>query len=239
MIDVDLPLPPQPTVLPSTVRLIHGDCLEVMPTLDPKCVALVFADLPYATPNKKVTANAWDTPFDLERLWAQVLGLGTPTTPYVFTATQPFTTHLINSHPKLFKYDLVWEKGRSNGIFAAKTRPLRSHETLLVFYEKQPTYNPQILDGGTRYAKLTAGNLGRNYKSTYIPIAKQNFNGKMLPRSVLPIKCVNNRQILHPTQKPIALLEWLIKTYTNPGDTVLDPTMGSGTTGVACARLGP
>lgn len=216
-----------------SVGLHQGDCLDVLPMLPDASVDMVFADLPYG-----VTANKWDTPIPLEPLWAELLRIGKPRCAYVFTATQPFATTLICSQRKLFRYDLIWEKPNAVGFLNANKSPLRAHESLLLFSCKAARYNPQMRIVN-RSLPAMHSKANRCY-NTSLSVTTVSGN-KRFPRSVLYIdhdrECGRLRK-LHPTQKPVALLEWLIKTYTNEGDTVLDPTMGSGTTGVACLNTG-
>ena len=215
------------------IHLNHGDCLEVMKTYPDGFVDMVFADLPYG-----VTQNKWDSVIPFEPLWAQLLRVAKKNAAFVFTATQPFATSLIMSNRKMFRYDLIWWKGQSTGFFNAKIAPLRCHETMLIFYKGKPIFNPQMWDSGRK-----PNSRGSNYvdsgSSNY-----GNFSHKQVrdettryPLSIVQIKNRDSIKV-HPTQKPIALLEWLVKTYTNEGDLVLDPTMGSGTTGVACVNTG-
>jgi DNA modification methylase len=223
-------------VTDASYELHHGDCLEVMPTLAPASVAMVFADLPYG-----VTRNRWDSCISLAPLWRCFAHCGQANFVSCFTATQPFATTVIVSNLPHFRYDLVWQKNVATGFLNAKRSPLRCHEGVLIFCSKAALYNPQMVAtalplkrhaNGTKHTE----NYGAQKKTFY------DCGGKRYPQSVLQFKEAARHsgeiRSLHPTQKPLALLEWLIATYTNPGDTVLDPTMGSGTTGVACARLG-
>jgi site-specific DNA-methyltransferase (adenine-specific) len=209
------------------VKLHLGDCLEVLTTLADASVDLVVADLPYG-----VTKNPWDVVIPLEPLWAELLRVGKLRCAYVFTATQPFATTMINSQRRLFRYDLVWDKTRTTGFLDANRKPMRRHESVLMFYRKQPTYNPQKKPGAP-WVKTRAQAGDRNYGAVTSNGHKQISEGPRYPTSIVTVPS-GNKASVHPTQKPVALLEWLIKTYSNPGDTVLDPTMGSGTAGVAC-----
>ncbi len=207
----------------------HGDCLDLLPGIPDGSIDMVFADLPYG-----VTANKWDSVIPFEPLWAELLRVGKRNAAFVFTATQPFATALINSQPRLFRYDLVWEKNWPSGWLNSKKMPMRSHEHILVFSAGNMTYNPQKVPGKPYSVK-------RSHRSqTYGGARSQDgsYGAERHPQSVLRIAHAERRAGRHPTQKPVALLEWLVKTYTNPGDTVLDPTMGSGTTGVACLNTG-
>jgi len=213
------------------MKLFHGDCLEVMPTLDAGSVDMVLADPPYGT-----TACKWDSIIPLETMWKQLKRLINPNGAIVMTASQPFTTTLIASNMKMFKYCWYWKKNRATGVLNAKKQPLRCVEDVCVFYKKQVTYNPQ---GVVSCDKLTStGNTGTGNSDNYGSVAVGTYNQTQTgyPRQVLEIKSVG--KTVHPTQKPVALMEYLIRTYTNEGDTVLDFTMGSGTTGVACQNTG-
>lgn len=214
--------------------LLLGDCLELLPTLPAGSVDMVFADLPYG-----VTANKWDSVIPFAPLWEQLLRVGKKNCAYVFTATQPFATALINSQPRLFRYDLIWQKNRHTGHLNVNKMPLRTHETILVFYRALPIYNPIKTEGhtardawNTTKTPVVSQNLGIQRKRT--PYVAGEFR---MPGSSIKISCDDKARV-HPTQKPVALLERLVKTYSNEGDMILDPTMGSGTTGVACANTG-
>lgn len=203
--------------------LFCGDCLEIMPTIPAGSIDAIITDLPYGT-----TVCKWDTIIPFDDLWRVVKHVLKPRGAFVTTASQPFTSALVMSNPKWFRYEWIWKKSRKTGFLDCSTRPLKNHENVLVFYDKQPTYNPE----GVTYENRTAKRSGRgrspdtNGKTKTIFLSK----GKNYPSSVLEFK---NPQSSHPTQKPVALYEYLIKTYTNEGETVLDMCMGSGTTGVA------
>ena len=220
-------------------QLLQGDCLELMATIPSGSVDMVMCDLPYGT-----TACKWDSVIPFAPLWAAYTRICKPNAAIVLTASQPFTSALVMSNTEMFKYCWIWEKNRPTGFLDAKKKPMRAHEDVVVFYQEQPTYNPQKTKGeanhctGVKSGKkavgksdIFAGEFGR------VPADK---SGNKYPRSVQRFNGLNpicdNRT--HPTQKPVALMEYLIKTYTNEGDTVLDNTMGSGTTGVACGNTG-
>jgi site-specific DNA-methyltransferase (adenine-specific) len=213
--------------------LLHGDCLNELKEIPDGAVDMVFADLPYG-----VTHNRWDTVIPFAPLWDQLLRIGKKNAAFVFTATQPFATALINSQPKIFRYDLVWEKERPTGFLNAGRMPMRKHELVLIFYLFLPFYVPQMIDVGkpsNRPGKRRVygnGGLSENYGLFKCSIPRRAND--RYPSSVIRFNTVKGNQ--HPTQKPVALLEWLIKTYSHSGDVILDPTMGSGTTGVACAN---
>jgi site-specific DNA-methyltransferase (adenine-specific) len=221
-----------------STRLIKGDCLEVMPTLERASVAMCFADLPYATAKHRHTRNAWDVAFDLSRFWALRSHLR-PNATLAFTASQPFTTHLVQSNLTCFKYCLVWDKKFSGSFVKANAMPLRVHEDVVVFCEGATTYNPQKT---LRDKPIKAGANRCNSLSSPIAVANDAYLTKIYtdkhPISIISISSRSDKRGFHPTQKPVALLEWLIKTYTNPNDTILDPCAGSGTTAIAALRTG-
>ena len=218
-----------------SINLMQGDCLELMKTIPDGSVDMVLTDPPYGT-----TACKWDTIIPLEPMWEQLKRITKKNGAIVMTASQPFTSVLVTSNLKMFKYDWVWNKNRPTGVLNAKRQPLRDKEDILVFYSAQPTYNPQ---GLVRVNKeVGTGATKANQKGNATGKITQTESGKYLqekgnyPRQVQ--KFSNAGKTVHPTQKPVALMEYFIKTYTNEGDTVLDFTMGSGTTGVAAKNLG-
>ncbi len=215
-----------------TFGLWHGDCLDLLPGIPDGSIDMVFADLPYG-----VTANKWDSVIPFEPLWKQLLRAGKRNAAFVFTATQPFATALINSQPRLFRYDLVWDKKLVTGHLNANRCPLRRHELVLMFARCATTYSPQKTQG--KAFSKGGGKKSTNY-GQYVTATERAYDGARFPTSIIDCQLVNAQRIesMHPTQKPVALLEWLVKTYTNPGDIVLDPTRGSGTTGVACINTG-
>lgn len=208
------------------MNLMLGDCLERMKEIPDGIVDMVLTDPPYGT-----TACKWDSIIPLEPMWERLKRVIKPNGAIVMTASQPFTTDLIQSNRKWFKYSLVWSKSQVTGFLNAKKQPLRSHEDILVFYQKQPTYNPKMVKG-KRVLKSTGGDSTNYGKFTYKP----HYSDQYYPKSIIEIP-QNRFKGGHPTQKPVELMEYLIKTYTNGGETVLDFTMGSGTTGVACVNL--
>lgn len=218
------------TVLREPPQLFCGDCLTILPALPDKSIDLVLTDLPTG-----VTACEWDVVIPLDKLWHEYRRVAKETTVFVFTATQPFTTQLINSCMEWFRYELIWEKPQGTNPLLAKNMPLKSHENILVFYNKRGTYNPQMEEGApysgfTTKNGATIGEIYGNAKSIHAANP-----GVRYPKSVLRFK--QERGGLHPTQKPTALMEYLIRTYSNQGDTVLDNCMGSGTTGVAALNM--
>ena len=206
--------------------MYNEDCLEGMKRIPDKSVDMILCDLPYGT-----TACNWDTIIPFEPLWGEYERIIKDNGAIVLTATQPFTTKLIESNFKRFRYNLIWEKPQGVDPFMAKRRPLNNVEDVVIFYKKQPTYNPQY-EKGEPY-RITRDKKDRNYEITGTVMKETTTinKGVRLPKRI--IRC-NQERGLHPTQKPVALFEYLIKTYTNEGETVLDNCMGSGTTAIAC-----
>jgi site-specific DNA-methyltransferase (adenine-specific) len=212
------------------IDLKHGDCLELMKSIPDGSVDLVLCDLLYGTTNCK-----WDTPLPLESLWEQYLRVAKENAAIVLHAQTPFDKVLGSSNLPLLRYEWVWEKTTATGHLNAKKIPMKAHENILVFYRKLPTYNPQKLTGQTPVNTYTKRNGdGEIYGKT--SIISGGGSTERYPRSVLKFQSDKQTESLHPTQKPVALLEYLIRTYTNEGDTVLDNCMGSGTTGIACVN---
>lgn len=210
-------------------RVTQGDCLEVMRLIPDKSIDMILCDLPYGT-----TRNKWDSVIDLPSLWSQYKRIIKDNGAIVLTSSQPFTTLLIVSNMKMFRYCWVWEKSRFANQMMAKKQPLKIHEDICVFSKKQPVYNPQGLirvDKITKQGKRITDNLGGGERPTEY---KQEFTN--YPRSILKFNSVG--KTVHPTQKPVALFEYLIRTYTNEGEVVLDNCIGSGTTAVAAINTG-
>ena len=214
------------------IKLIQGDCLEKMKNIPDKSIDMILCDLPYGT-----TACEWDKPIDLEKFWVEIKRIIKPNGAIVMTASQPFTTDLINSNREWFKYCWVWDKRNTTGFFNCKKMPLKQHEDILIFCKGNAIYNPQkekIQEDDYRYSKK--GRISKTNKGIYgetIQVRTKETNERF-PKSILIFIHSNSLGKIHPTQKPVALFEYLIKTYTNEGDLVLDNCMGSGTTGVAC-----
>lgn len=213
--------------------LRQGDCLEILPTLEAGSVDMVLCDLPYGT-----TQNKWDSVLPLDRLWAEYWRVVKPNGAVVLTAAQPFTSALVMSQLAHFKYDWTWRKPKGTGHLNAKKMPMRDKEDVVVFYRQQCTYNPQFGSGepyGNKAGKIAETGLSDSYGK--FGTHREGSDGRRYPKQVIDFPVVE-RGSVHPTQKPVALMEYLIKTYTNEGETVLDNTMGSGTTGVACRNTG-
>lgn len=214
----------------SEIKLMKGDCLERMKEIPDGSVDMILTDPPYGT-----TACKWDSVIPLEPMWTELKRIIKSNGAVVMTASQPFTSSLVMSEPKLFRYDLVYEKPAGTGFFNAKKMPLRNHESILVFYKKLPTYNPQFTHGHKRKSAVKKAVNSECYGKAF---KKTNYDStSRYPRSVQKFSSDKQKANFHPTQKPVSLMEYLIKTYTNEGETVLDFTMGSGTTGVACKNL--
>lgn len=208
-------------------QLHCGDCLEVMKEIPDKSVDMVLCDLPYG-----VTRNKWDSVIPLDLLWDCYKRVIKPNGAVVLFGTEPFSSKLRESNLKWFKYDWVWDKKQTTGFLNAKKQPLRNHEIISVFYGKQCKYNPQMTKG-KRQVKNTGGS-SSNYNSY---VAMPHVSDIYYPKSILTIPQVRVKGG-HPTQKPVPLMEYLIKTYTDEGELVLDNCMGSGSTGVACINTG-
>ena len=208
--------------------LLLGDCLERMKEITNNSVDLVLVDLPYGT-----TQNKWDSVIDLEEVWKQLKRICSDNTPKIMFAQTPFDKVLGCSNLKELKYEWVWEKTTATGHLNAKKMPMKAHENILVFYDKLPTYNPQKTSGhkpANSYTKHQDD--GSNYGKTKVGVSGGGQTDRY-PRSVQVFKTDKQKVSLHPKQNPVALLEYLINTYSNEGDTVLDFTFGSCSTGVA------
>ena len=212
-------------------RLICADCRDVLPTLGK--VDAVVCDLPYGT-----TQNDWDSVIPLDILWREYER--TCSGAIILTAAQPFTSELILSNRAMFRYCMIWRKSRPTGFLNAKLQPLRAHEDICVFYRKQPVYNPQFSIGRPNHVSRTpvervkagSDNYGQQYSVT------EEFTERKYPTTVLDFAPVSPTDVVHPTEKPVTLMDYLIRTFSNEGHTVLDNCMGSGTTGVAAVQMG-
>lgn len=208
------------------MTLLQGDCLELMKDIPNKSIDLILCDLPYGT-----TQNKWDTVIPFDKLWAQYNRIIKDNGAILLFSQMPFGANLIMSNPKMFRYEWIWEKDNSTGFLNANKMPLKKHENILVFYKHLPTYNPQKTKGTPYTCKQGHGSSSWNYNEEQGGHTTIN-NGDRYPIDIIEFQ--RDKDGLHPTQKPVALLEYLIKTYTNEGDTVLDNCMGSGSTGMAC-----
>ena len=214
--------------------ITEGDCLQVMKGIPDKSVDMILCDLPYGT-----TACKWDTIIPFEPLWEQYKRIIKDNGAIVLTASQPFTSALVMSNVKMFKYEWIWDKVKPSTFLNAKRQPLMKHESIVVFSDgKFPDYYPIKTKGRMRNktpnrAEVKREQVYRNLDNKNI----ENVNDSYYPKSIIEVSNASQRGKLHPTQKPVALFEYLIKTYTNEGDLVLDNCAGSGTTGVACQNL--
>ena len=208
------------------------DCLDLLPRVASGSVDMVLCDLPYG-----ISQTKWDAIIPFAALWEQWGRVCKRNAAIVLTSAQPFTTALIQSALPMFKYAWVWDKANSTGFLNAKKQPLRQTEDICVFYREQPTYHPQMEVRGKPRTKGGYNKPGGsdNYGTFH---DAQTTNNEYYPTNLLRISNANRAEKVHPTQKPVALWEYLIRTYTNEGDTVLDNCCGSGTTGVACVNTG-
>ena len=218
-----------PLTLFGTIAL-KGDCLELMKDIPDGSIDMILCDLPYGT-----TRNKWDSTIPFESLWGQYERIIKDNGAIVLFSQPPFDKALSMSNIKLFRYEWIWEKDNATGFLNANRMPLKKTENILVFYKQLPIYNPQKTAGKPYKCKQGSGSSSWNYDESQGGYVTEN-NGDRFPTNI--IKFNRDKDKFHPTQKPVALLEYLIKTYTNEGDTVLDNCMGSGSTGVACVNTG-
>lgn len=215
-------------------QMLFGNCFHWMRYVPEASVDMILCDLPYG-----VTRNEWDSVLDLDRLWGHYERIIKPNGAIVLTAQDKFSARLMLSNEKLHRYNLIWEKTNPSGHLNAKRMPMRCHEDILVFYKHLPTYNPQKTSGHSR--KVSTATHKRSSKATtnYGKHGLTDYDStERYPRSVLKFPSDKQKSTLNPTQKPEALCEYLIRTYTNAGDLVLDNCSGSGTTAVACLNTG-
>ena len=211
----------------SEIKLYNDDCIQIMHGIQDQSVDMILCDLPYGT-----TKNKWDTIIPLDQLWECYNRIIKPNGAIVLFCDGMFTADLLLSNKRMWRYNLVWDKCRGCDFLNANVKPLKSHEDIAVFYKKKPTYNKQYWYSEP-YKRTKNGTLSSNYGNRNAAYS-ESLDGKRNPLSILSFARDGKR--FHPTQKPVALLEWLIKTYTNEGETVLDNCMGSGSTGVACVN---
>lgn len=211
------------------MTLLYGNCEDLLQTLPDNSVDMICCDLPFGTTNCK-----WDTPIDLPILWRQYKRIVKENAAIVLFAQTPFDKVLGCSNLRWLRYELIWEKSHPTGHLNANKMPMKAHENILVFYKKLPTYNPQKTQGHTRKTAVKRADGCQIYGTQTFEELKYDSTERH-PRSVLRFPSDKQTNNLHPTQKPQALIEWLIKTYSNSGETILDNCMGSGTTGAACA----
>lgn len=225
------------TIMIELDKIYNEDCLQGLKRIDDGSVDCIICDLPYEVLNKENKNAQWDKQIPLEPLWEQYLRITKPNAAIILFAQGMFTAQLMMSQPKLWRYNLVWDKVRATGFLNANRMPLRNHEDLCVFYKKLPTYHPQMEDLNGREPNHSQGHGNHTEKnSCYGNVGRINptYENKKHPRSIIKFNAVHcNEDQFHPTQKPVDLIRYLIRTYTDMGGVVLDNCMGSGTTAVA------
>jgi site-specific DNA-methyltransferase (adenine-specific) len=220
-----------------SASLYHGDCLEVMKSIPDGSIDAIITDPPYGT-----TACKWDSVIPFEPMWEQLKRITKDNSAIIFTSSQPFTSNLVMSNTKMFKHEWIWEKNRGSNFATLKYAPMKEHESVLVFCKTSPKYFPVMQErkgaglDRTKY-KYNPTNTGKREALGNLEMTHANHNGNNVLRYPSSIQKFNTEVGKHPTQKPVTLMEYLIKTYTQENETVLDFTMGSGTTGVACKNL--
>ena len=221
-------------------RIYNEDCLEGMKRIPDGTIDAVICDLPYGVLNGKSEGGSWDTIIPFEPLWAEYRRVCKPTAAIVLFAQGMFTADLMHSNRKMWRYNLIWKKGdRCSGFLNANRMPLRNHEDIVVFYDKQPSYNPQMRQGFPNHKRgHGGGKLKNGCYGKFDPWARSEvITTEKFPLSVIDIEKEHDvRKYIHPTQKPVDLLRYLVLTYSNTGGVILDNCMGSGTTAVACIR---
>ena len=223
----------------NNIQLYNGDCLEIMKNIPDNSVDLILCDLPYG-----ITRNKWDSIIPLNKLWEQYKRITKENCAICLFADGMFMAKLMTSNPKMWRYNLVWNKVLSSGFLNANRMPLRTTEEIVVFYNKQPIYNPQKTKGTPNHSKGKAvnktsddeGRVNNNYGKYTIVDNNKELGDMKHPTSLITFSKPHPSVSLHPTEKPVHLCEWLIKSYTNENMTVLDNCMGSGSTGVACVN---
>ena len=210
------------------LNLLNGDCLELMKTIPDKSIDMVLTDPPYGT-----TRNKWDSVIEMNDMWSELTRIVKDNAAIVLFSQQPFASVLVSTNLKMFRHEWIWEKSRATGHLNSKRCPMKSHENIMVFSKKSPSYFPQMAEG--RPYVCRSGAPGSNYGKANRVLTVND--GVRYPRTNIKFKNSPTNKQLHPTQKPVDLLEYLINTYSTEGETVLDFTMGSGSTGVACKNL--
>jgi site-specific DNA-methyltransferase (adenine-specific) len=215
-------------------KILHGDCLNIMKDIASRSVRMIFVDFPYGSTNAR-----WDMPIDLIKWWKEAERVLFDNGVVVATAQVPFGIHLGASRLKYLRYEWIWEKTNATGHLNARRMPMKAHENALVFYKKLPIYNPQKTTGHERKVSLKKHQVSSKKTEIYGNFEFEGYDStERFPRSVLKFPSDKQKTMLHPTQKPVSLVEYFIKTYSNEGDTILDPCAGSGTTGVAAKNTG-
>lgn len=213
-------------------NVFEGDCLEIMKQLPDKSIDMVLCDLPYGT-----TQNKWDSVIPLGELWQQYRRIVKDDGAIVLTSQGMFTAELMVSNPKMFRYKWIWEKSKSTNFLNAKKQPLRKHEDVCVFYRRQPVYHPQMIDGEPYDKGIRKNQMSGSY-GDFQPVHVHS-EGKRYPTDIIYFKTAESEgKVFHPTQKPVELGRYFVRTYTNPGDIVLDNTSGSGSFLVAALLEG-
>ena len=217
------------------IQLWRGDCLKLMKDIPDKSIDMILCDLPY----EQTARNEWDVRINLTNLWCEYTRIIKDSGAIVLFGNGLFTAELMLSNARLWRYNLVWQKTQPTGFYNAKKMPLRSHEDIIIFYKKLPTYNPQKTYGHVRKISTAEHKRNSKFSLNYSKGKPTTYDStERYPKSVITFSKDTQKSALHSTQKPVALLEYLIKTYTNEGDVVLDNCMGSGSTGVACVNTG-
>ena len=214
------------------IELYNGDCLELMNVIDDKSIDMILCDLPYQR-----TQNKWDVIIPFDKLWIQYNRIIKDNGCIALFADGMFMAEMMMSNIKMWKYNLVWDKILTSGFLNANKQPLRKHEEVVIFYKKPPTYNPRKTIGKHNHSKgKPKNNANNNYSKFEFVDNKEKLGDMKHPTSILSFSKPHPSIMKHPTEKPVEVCEWLIKTYTNEHMTILDNTMGSGTTGVACVN---
>lgn len=224
------------------IELLQGDCLQLMKDIPAGSIDMILCDLPYGMLSKQNPNTKWDAQLDLQQLWKQYRRIIKKNGCICLFGSGAFTAALIMSNPRMYRYNLVWDKVQKTGFLNANRMPLRQHEDIVVFYKRLPTYNPQMEKCDPTRRNHNKGKLERptqnNCYANYIELPTIITDEKF-PTSIIRIPREHSvGRMFHPTQKPVALLEYLIKTYSNEGETILDNCMGSGSTGIACINTG-
>lgn len=220
-------------------KIYNEDCLVGMKKIPDASVDCIICDLPYGVLNKKSEGGGWDSIIPLEPLWKEYLRIAKPNAAIILFCQGMFTAQLMMSQPKLWKYNLIWSKNRVTGFLNANKMPLRSHEDIAVFYRKQPIYNPQMVKCAPHQRNHRKGDGSHSLKRGCYGAHKEVptiVSDEKFPRSIICFDKEHSADTFHPTQKPVDLLRYLIRTYTNVVECVLDNCMGSGTTAIACIR---
>lgn len=215
------------------IDLRLGDCLEVMKTIEDKSIDAIICDLPYGATNCK-----WDSVIPFEPLWFEYERLIKDNGAIVLFGNEPFSSLLRTSNLKLYRYDWVWEKTKATGFQNSKIQPMRKYENISIFYKHKPTYNPQgLIEKQDKKTNVRSGNIKNEHSFNTYKGKKPSAEYTNYPTNIIKFKNASGKGHLHPTKKPLELIEYLVKTYTNENETILDNTMGSGTTMLACKKL--